>query len=160
VYRLVPDRCVAEFVIKQMTVKTARGRLAAIDGELRVDETDPAASRVWVRFDATSFTTGSVERDEAVCGEKFLDVTRFPEIRFESTRVDETGPGRYTVTGDLEIKGTARPVELESRVTATGGRVAVEGTTIISREAFGLGWQPNEFLLADTVKIFVAAEFG
>lgn len=46
-------------------------------------------------------------------GEDFFDVEKHPEMTFTSTafNVDEAGNG--TVTGDLTIKGTTKPVTFD-----------------------------------------------
>ena len=164
-YRLRTDRCLAEFSVKHMMMKTARGRFAAAEGELIVDEHDPLASWVRVDLDARSFTTGQPERDEVICGPDFLDAANFPVIRFESTFVDEVAPGRFIVTGDLYIKDLVSEIELESRLVETGnGAVSFEGAGVLSRAAFGLTWRAGieraGVVIADTIKITVAAEFA
>jgi polyisoprenoid-binding protein YceI len=164
VYRLRTDRCLAEFSVKHMMVKTARGRFAALNGELSIDKKDPLASWVRVDLDAASFVTGLAERDETVCGPDFLDVAEFPVIRFESTFVTETAPGRFDVSGDLYIKDRVGAVDLECRMVTVGPRrVSFEGSGVISRAEFGLTWGPAiervGAIVADTVKITVAAEF-
>lgn len=163
-YRLRTDRCLAEFSVKHMMVKTARGRFAATVGELVVDKKDPLAS--WVRIDlnAASFSTGTPEHDEVMCGPDFLDVANFPLIRFESTFVAELAAGRFLVSGDLYVKDLVREVELESRLVEIGNRrVAFEGSTVLSRSDFGLTWrtaiEAAGVVIADTVKVTVAAEF-
>jgi polyisoprenoid-binding protein YceI len=147
-----------------MMVKTARGRFNAIDGELAIDELDPLSSWVRIDLDASSFATGVAERDDVLCGPDFLDAAQFPVIRFESTAVDEIAAGRFVVNGDLYVKNLVSDVELECRLVAIGvGRVAFEATTVISRADFGLTWssaiEKAGVVVADTVKITVAAEF-
>ena len=164
VYRLVPEQCVAEFAVKFMTVKTVRGRFAAIAGQLVVDPTDPLESSVWVSLDATSFTTGATDRDEAMCGSDFLDVASYPRLRFTSTEVFETGPGRFTIDGELVIKDATRLVAFEASISDIAvGRIEFEASTILSRAEFDLDWSAaiagTGHALADTVKVSVAAEF-
>jgi len=37
---------------------------------------------------------------------EFLEVDTYPTITFKSTRIEQTGHDRYTMTGDLTIKAT------------------------------------------------------
>lgn len=164
-YRLRTDRCLAEFSVKHMLVKTARGRFAATAGQLVIDRDDPMSSWVQVDLDAASFTTGTPERDQVMCSVDFLDVANFPTIRFESTFVAEQAAGRFLVGGDLYLKDLKSEVELESRIVDIGtGRVAFEGSTVISRRDFGLTWaaaiENAGVVVSDTVKVTVAAEFA
>ena len=39
-----------------------------------------------------------------------LDVAHFPEIRFQSLKVESTGAGRWDVQGDLMLHGQTRPI--------------------------------------------------
>jgi polyisoprenoid-binding protein YceI len=62
---------------------------------------------VEVTIDAASVRTNHEMRDNDLRSENFFDVATFPTITFTSTRVETVGPDRYTMTGDLTIKGTA-----------------------------------------------------
>jgi polyisoprenoid-binding protein YceI len=47
---------------------------------------------------------------ERMLGSDVLDVARFPQIRFESTSVEQAAPGRLLVGGQLFLHGVTRPV--------------------------------------------------
>src|ERR671925_563391 len=49
-----------------------------------------------------------------------LDVERFPAIRFTSTAVEHVEGERFRVRGELTVKETPIPVELEARLRGTG----------------------------------------
>jgi polyisoprenoid-binding protein YceI len=67
-----------------------------------------------------SLNTDNEQRDADVRSADMLDVERFPEIRFESTAVEHLDGDRFKVRGDLTIKETAVPVELDARLRGTG----------------------------------------
>ena len=164
-YPLRPDRCLIEFRVRHMVVATARGSLSALGGSLLVDSDDALASRVAVRLDATSLTTGSSERDEILRGPDFLDTEHFPTVAFESFDVVEIRPGRFRVWGDLYIKDLVGEIPLQTRLVAAGpNSLTFAATTALSRRAFGLTWETamEKFgvIVADTVNITLAAEFG
>jgi polyisoprenoid-binding protein YceI len=50
-------------------------------------------------------------------GPKVLDAHKFPEIRFTSTRVEQTSAGEFEVTGNLELHGVTK--QLQFAVTGT-----------------------------------------
>jgi polyisoprenoid-binding protein YceI len=50
--------------------------------------------------------------DQTMKSDKVLDVQRFPEIRFVSTRITPQDGGRYQVRGDLTLHGVTKPVDL------------------------------------------------
>src|SRR5499427_11011000 len=45
------------------------------------------------------------EIQQTMLGPKVLDSERFPEIRFRSTRVEPLGEGKWSLLGDLTIRG-------------------------------------------------------
>ncbi|WP_460069987.1 YceI family protein [Streptomyces sp. YKOK-I1] len=116
-------------------------RLAALTGEWMID---PARSRAEIVLSTASVQTGVEQRDAHLTGRDFLDATAHPRMRFVSTAVRLTGADVYRMTGDLTIKGTTGPVELELTylghvVDAFGDeRVGFDGTTTINRSEWGL----------------------
>src|SRR4029453_12518495 len=67
-----------------------------------------------------SLNTDNEQRDADVRSADMLDVERFPEIRFESTAVEHLEGDRFKVRGDLTIKETPVPVELDVRLRGAG----------------------------------------
>ncbi len=74
------------------------------------------------------------EVQETMLGPKVLDTTRFPEIRFHSTKVEKSGPDHWQVRGDLTLHGQTRPVLVDVRSEA--GRYL--GTATFKQSAFGI----------------------
>jgi len=63
-----------------------------------------------------------------------LDVARFPQIRFESTDVQQAGPGRLLVRGQLSLHGVTRPVMVN--VQAADGRYI--GNVSLKQRDYGI----------------------
>jgi polyisoprenoid-binding protein YceI len=112
--------------------------------EVTLDPGDITRSNVTATIDARSLevieATGGVvplsEKDRVDIRknmEKVLQADRYPEITFRSTAV-EASDGRLTVTGDLSMVGTTRPVRLDlTREAGTdsdhlSGRVTIRQT--------------------------------
>jgi hypothetical protein len=79
------------------------------------------------------------EKDRAeiqatMLGPKVLDAPKYPQIRFTSTRIEQTGPGRFQVSGKLELHGVTR--QLEFPVSATDGHYT--GKTKLKQTDFGI----------------------
>jgi polyisoprenoid-binding protein YceI len=134
------------FEVKHMMIATVRGTFRAFDGTLEAAE-DPADSRAWGTVDAASVDTGSPERDEHLRGPDFFDAEHYPQIRFESTRIEPLGGPSWRVVGELTIKDVTREVAFDATVQGAGEDpwgnervgIAVRGT--INRTDFGLTWQ-------------------
>ena len=63
-----------------------------------------------------------------------LQSAKYPEIKFESTSVRSTGSGIWSVTGNLALHGTTKPVTVQVR-KANG---AYTGETRIKQTDFGI----------------------
>lgn len=109
--------------------------------EVTVDEDDPARSSVTATADVESMevreATGGAkplsDKDRADIMkniEKTLSTRRYSEITFRSTNVRPAGK-RATISGELTIKGVARPADLE--VTLEDGRAKATTTVVQSQ---------------------------
>jgi polyisoprenoid-binding protein YceI len=91
-------------------------RLEKIEGQVRLDRTDPARCSVSVTLPLEGLRTGVDALDRRLKGEDFLDAARYPAITFQSTGVRMTGPKRFKLAGTLSVHGIARPVVLDAKV--------------------------------------------
>ena len=71
---------------------------------------------------------------ETMEGDKVLDVTRFPEIRFQSTAVEAKGSDHWIVRGTLALHGKERPVAVD--VTLKGEHY--RGSATLRQTDFGI----------------------
>ena len=70
----------------------------------------------------------------------FFDAARFPEVRFASTRLDRDGD-RVVVDGELEMRGTRRPVRLIGTISGpVNDRIGITLETAVDRTDFGMSW--------------------
>lgn len=145
-WQVDPDHSAVELSIKHLMLSTVRGRLGGASGTLLLDESDPARSSVEIEFEAATIDTGTPDRDAHLRSPDFLDVANHPKIVFKSTAVDPLSQDRLRIAGELTVRGTTRPVELEAtfngRGSDSGGReiAAFTARTEIDRRDFGLTW--------------------
>lgn len=155
------------FSARHLMVSTVRGRFADVEANVHIDEDQPEASHVTARVKTASLATGSADRDAHLKSSDFLDVERYPEIVFESTKVERRGD-HLVLSGDLTIKDVTRPVTLRGELagpvaTPWGARsVGFELTGEIDREDWGLTWnvalEAGGVLVSKKVKLHIAAE--
>ena len=94
----------------------------------------------------TTFDTGDAQGDAHLCSPEFLDVERFPEIRFRSTGVRPVADNRWEVAGDLTIRDVTRPVTLDVEFCGVATdpwgslRAAFLASTEINRDEFDVSW--------------------
>jgi polyisoprenoid-binding protein YceI len=145
------------FSIRHMVVSKVRGRFGKFTGTVRLDEADLTQSSVEATIDASSIDTGTAQRDAHLRSADFFDVERFPQLRFQSTRIEKLGGDGYRVVGNLTIRDVTREVVLEAEYAGRGTdpwgneRVAFAAKTSFDRKDFGLGW--NQVLEAGGVLV-------
>ena len=100
---------------KVMHIGYARviGMFRDVEGQFVYDPETQTVSDGEVVFQANSVFTNHEERDEHLRGEDFLNVSEYPEIRFEVTDFEMTGESTGKLTGDLSMLGETNPVTLE-----------------------------------------------
>ncbi len=144
-------------------VTTVRGSFGDFTGTAHLDVADPAASSVSLRIRTASIDTGQADRDAHLRSADFLDVETYPEIVFVSTDVEQVDEETYTVTGDLTIRETTRPVAVDFTLTGSAKdpfgntRVGFEGALAIKRSDWGLTWNTpldtGGVLVSDRIQI-------
>ena len=155
------------FSAKHMMVTTVRGTMQIRDFDLAFDPEDLARSRVRVSLDAASIDTNQQMRDDHLRSADFLAVDEYPTIDFVSTGIERDGD-RFTIHGDLTIRGVTRPVALDAEFAGIvtnmqGGKSAgFEARTKIDREDFGLTWnvalEQGGWLVSRDIKIEIDLE--
>lgn len=110
-----PGHTSAGFSVRHMMVTEVRGHFKNVHGWLELDDADPMRGAAEVTIDARTIWTGEPARDAHLRSADFLDVERFPEIRFAGHVVSLVGPGEYKVAGQLTVRGVQRPVVLDVR---------------------------------------------
>lgn len=140
-----PAHSSIEFAVRHMAIATVRGRFANFSAAIESDE-EGVLTRLDATIQAESIETGVEQRDAHLRSADFLDAETYPELTFTSTTIDQVGTGNFKVTGDLTIRGTARPatfdVEVSEQVIDPWGsqRRAAEATGSVNRTAWGLNW--------------------
>ena len=148
----------AQFAVRHFMVSTVRGTFGTLSGAVNLDEQDITQSSVTAEIDVASIDTREAKRDEHLRGTDFFDVETSPTMHFVSKKVEQIDAARYTVTGDLTLRGVTREVAFAvegspSPITDPWGKLRLGGvaTATIDRTEFGLSY--NRVLEAGGVTI-------
>lgn len=146
-----------------MVFAKVRGRFATWQGSIQLDPANLVDSSVTVDIDAASIDTGVTERDNHLRSADFLDVERFPKLRFKSTRIEKVSGERYRIHGELSIRDIIREVILDAEYGGQAKdpwgsvRAAFTATTSLDRTDFGLTWnqvlEAGGMLVAERIDI-------
>jgi len=165
-----PSHSNVTFGVKHMMVSTVRGKLGKMQGEIEFDPKAPSMTTIAASIDAGTLDTNDRKRDGHLKSPDFFDIAQYPEISFRSTTVEpkskdggkDGGDDRFTVRGDLTIRGTTKPVSFDARIEGVatdqdgGEHLGAAGTLVIDRTQWGLVWnQPlaNGVLVGEKVTI-------
>jgi polyisoprenoid-binding protein YceI len=159
-----PVHSTVGFSVKHLGIATVRGKFGEFEGQLEVGD-DLSSARISGLAKAASIDTGEPQRDAHLRSPDFFDAEQFPELRFESTRIEQLDDEDYRVTGNLTIHGVTNEVvlhaELEGADTDPWGneRIALEITGKISRGDYDMKFNQalgsGNMLVADKVALLI-----
>jgi polyisoprenoid-binding protein YceI len=155
------------FAVKHLMITNVKGRFPEVSGTIGLDPTTLKPD-VDVSIKAASITTSDEKRDAHLRSADFLNADLHPVIRFRGQRIEGNPDSRFTLHGDLQIRGVTRPVTVyvvkEGRATDPWGnqRVGYTATATVNRKDFGLEWnmplEAGGMLVGDEVRITIETE--
>jgi polyisoprenoid-binding protein YceI len=166
-WQLDPYHTQVEFAAKHLGMMTVRGHFTEINTTGNISPDKPEASSVEITIGAASIRTNNAVRDNDLRSSNFLEVDKYPTITFKSTRIEPAGQDRYSMTGDLAIKGNTRPVTLdvtrygEFNDPMMGHRIAYNAQGQINRKDFGLTFNmmlDGKWIVSDEIQILIEGE--
>lgn len=161
-FALDPAHTQVAFSIDRFGFNRVLGQFDQVEGEVIIDEANPAASSVHAVVQIASVDAGNATREEHLRGERWLNAAQFPTMEFRSTSVRLVSETRAEVTGDLTLLGQTHPLVLD----VTLNRIAdapnnqrrtagFSATGTLSRAAWGSATAAN--LIGDAVSIQIEA---
>jgi polyisoprenoid-binding protein YceI len=150
------------FAVKHMGIATVRGEFTEFAGSLEVGQ-DLSSSKATGTVKVASVDTNEAQRDEHLRSPDFFDATQYPELTFESTKIEALDGEEFRVTGQLTIHGVTNEVVLHADVQGTdvdpwgNTRVGLEITGQLSRGDYDMKFNQalgsGNMLVADKVKL-------
>jgi len=168
-YQIDPAASRVAFSIRNrlffVVMSTVTGRFSDIAGTITLDEEDPTTARAAVTIGAASIDTQNARRDTHLRTADFFDVDQHPTLTFRGRHVEPVDPaaGRYTVVGDLTLRGVTREVTLETRYAPARGaghdrRLALTLTAPLNRRDFGMTRSNSVARVADDLLVTLTVE--
>jgi polyisoprenoid-binding protein YceI len=127
------------FVIKQMNVPVDGG-FGRYSVKAVFDPAKPELGVFQVELDIASIDTGSEEGDSEAKRPAWFDTARYPKATFVSKSIKRDAAGRFTVSGDVTLKGKTRPLIVPVLLTPQrAGGWLVSGRAAMKRSQFDIG---------------------
>jgi len=166
-FSLDPAHTHVGFVARHMMVSKVRGSFTELSGKIVVGE-DPTQSSAQASIVVKSVSTGVEMRDNHLRSADFFEADRHPTLEFVSTSLTPKGGSEFLLRGDLTIKETTVPVELdvelEGVTTNQNGKqvFGFSATGEIDREDFGITYnavlEAGGVMISNKIKIEIEGE--
>jgi polyisoprenoid-binding protein YceI len=157
VIKIEQERSTINFSVKASVA--IEGKFDKWDATLTFTSTDPTTGVLDIKIDAASVNTGSGMKDGKLKSKDFFDVKQDPYITFHSTKVVQSGPTTFDVTGKFTIRGVSKPETMKLTTNDIGkGTGKVEGTMAFDRKEFGMNSGIPFIKIADRVEVTVNLE--
>lgn len=156
------------FKVKHLMINTVTGSFKKFDATLENGTDDFSDAKISFTADIASIDTGMEMRDNHLKSDDFFNAEKYPQLKFESTSFTKTGDDKYKLKGNITIRETTKPVELD--VEYGGQMVDFYGNTKagfelsgkLNRKDFGLNWngvtEAGGVVVSDEVKLLLNAQ--
>ncbi|MBI4693468.1 MAG: YceI family protein [Gammaproteobacteria bacterium] len=142
-YKIDLSHSFVQFKISHLGFSVLNGRFDDFAGGFTWDKAKPETAAVNVTIKAASVNSNWAERDKHIRGKDFLEVDKFPEASFKSTKYTGDATGG-TLDGELTLHGVTKPISIKMKAIGEGKdpwggyRAGFAGTTTIKRSDFGV----------------------
>ncbi len=161
-YALDPAHTQVAFSIDRFGFNRVLGQFDAVEGQLILDEANPANSSVRAVVQIGSVSSGNATRDEHLRGNRWLNAEQFATMSFESTSVRLISDTRAEVIGNLTLMGQTHPLTLDvtlNRIAEAPNNnrrtAGFSATGTLDRTVWGLATAAN--MIGNTVTIQIEA---
>ena len=132
------------FTINHLLINRVRGTFNDFTGTIVYDADDITKSAMSGTINVASIDTAHQKRDKDLRGESFFEVDKYPQITFETTRV-ETGGDSPVLHGTLTMHGVSKEVAIPFRITGIADfagkiRLGFEARLELNRQDYGISY--------------------
>jgi polyisoprenoid-binding protein YceI len=139
-----------------------------VSGSIMFDSENKEQSSVEFVVKTASLLSDFEGRTEALISPFFLSIEKYPEIRFASTGIKETGENVYTISGNLTIRDVTKEVSFSATVKGPiadpwgNPRIGIMGQLMVNRQDYGITFdrklKSGDPLVGDEVEIQISVE--
>jgi len=169
-WKLDKAHSMVNFSVAHLVISEVTGNFTDFDVTMSASKDDLTDASIETTIKSSTINTNNEQRDVHLKSDDFLNVEKFPEIRFKSTSVEKTGEDTYIMTGSLTIRDVTKTVVLDTKYRGTvkdpwgNTKVAFKTTTTINRFEYGLKWdavlETGGFVAGEDVEITLIMEFA
>ena len=153
------------FTVTHLSMSEVDGVFKDYEATIVSSAEDFSDAVVEVSADLTTMTTNNAGRDGHLQKEDMFDTANHPKMMFKSTGIEKVSEGKFTLTGDLTIKGVTKAITLKMSLLGKGvnqrsqkDMAGFKVTGTIDRTDFGVGGMPS-MMVGNEVAITASGEF-
>ena len=164
------------FRVNHLGMSNYTARFKRFDATLQFNPNDLASASVVATIDPKSIETDFPEAKPDFNGmlkkAQWLDVVKFLQIEFSSSKVEIIGPNKGRIIGNLTLHGVTLPVILKVKFNGgyvghpfdpKGSRIGFSAHASFNRSDFGIGFgipeKGSKIGVGDEVDVIIEAEF-
>jgi polyisoprenoid-binding protein YceI len=147
------------FSVRHLVISNVKGTFTDFAGTIVYDSSDVTKSSVNVTIKVASINTAVEARDTHLKSPDFFDAAKYPEITFQSTKVEKADNG-LVAYGKFTMHGVTKDIAIPFAILGTtkdpqgNFRLGAEGGLTINRFDYGLAWS----MLTETGGLIVGNE--
>lgn len=149
-YRIDNGHSFANWTIRHVASKTS-GTFSDVTGKILIDREHLEKSSVDAKISLLSVNSSHAKRDEHIQKEEYLDVKKFADMTFVSSKVEAKSATEGVMKGLFTLHGVSKEIALPFKVLGFGNdpwggqRAGFEAHTTIKASDYGFGWgtKPN-----------------
>ena len=116
---LDPAHSELTFKIKHLMISNVSGAFKNFSAKVETEETDFSKATINLIAEMNSISTNNEQRDAHLRSSDFFEVEKFPQMKFTSTRIEQTDDESFNLYGNLTLKGVTKPVKLNMEFNGT-----------------------------------------
>ncbi len=132
------------FKVNHLGYSWVIGRFDTFSGEFSYDASKPSDAKIAVTIDTKSVNSNHAERDKHIRSKDFLEVDKFPEAKFVSTKFESTDGKTGQLHGQFTLRGVTKDIVIDVTKVGEGQdpwggyRAGFEGSTTITMKDYGI----------------------
>lgn len=165
-----PSHTKIGFSVRHFGITETDGFFRKFTGNVQTEKEDFSDLKVDMTVQTNSIDTNDVQRDTHLKADDFFNAEKFPEMKFESTKLEPTATANeYKLHGNLTIRDVTKPVIFDMEFAGivpkdpfgnTKAGFFVSGT--INRQDYGLSFNvllgTGNLAVSDKVKINIPVQ--
>lgn len=143
-YSIDPAHSTIGFTVRHLVINNIPGRFKEYTGTISYDAADITKSSVQFTAKVASVDTGVAQRDEHLRTADFFEVAKYPDMTFQSSRIEKKGKDSFIAYGTFSLKGVSKEIAIPFKVYGPINdpfkktRMGVEANLVINRQDYGV----------------------